>query len=166
MDPALGRILLDDLRPAHVDRPFRKLRSSPELSPATVKRIHATLNSALNRAVKQRLLMSNPAAHVELESAQRPELNIWSPEQLGRFLETAATDRLGALTGLRRGEAAGLRWEDVDLATGLLHVRQQIVQLGYEVEVGLPKTSRGVRTVALAERTVLELREHRARQRA
>ena len=70
-----------------------------------------------------------------------------------------------ALTGLRRGEAAGLRWEDVDLATGLLHVRQQLVQLGYAVEVGLPKTSKGVRTVALAERTLLELQEHRAQQR-
>lgn len=69
------------------------------------------------------------------------------------------------LTGLRRGEALGLRWADVDLDEGVLHVRQQVVAVGTEVRIGPPKTKAGERTVALSEATVAMLREHQARQR-
>ena len=144
-----------------------------EAGPQTVRRVHATLRSALNAAVKQRRLPYNPAVHVELPSAQRPKVRPWEPEELGAFLDSIGGDRLGAIyevmamTGLRRGEACGLRWIDLDLERRVLHVRQQIVQLGHKTLVGPPKTSSGEhRRVDLDDRTVGTLMAHRFAQDA
>ncbi len=95
---------------------------------------------------------------------------VWRPDQLGTFLDTAAGDRLYALfhliayRGLRRGEAAGVEWEDVDLDGGVLAVRRQRVQLGWEVIEDAPKSEAGERTVALDSGTVAALRAHRRAQ--
>lgn len=71
------------------------------------------------------------------------------------------------MTGLRRGEACGLRWVDVDLQRGALWVRQQVVQLGHELVVGPPKTASGEdRRVDLDEQTVGTLLAHRLAQDA
>lgn len=76
-------------------------------------------------------------------------------------------DRLHALwvliatTGMRRGEAIGPRWKDVDLDKGRLSVVQTITQTRSKVTVGEPKTSRGRRSIALDAATVGVLREHR-----
>ena len=83
-----------------------------------------------------------------------------------------ATDRLAlmwwliALRGLRRGEAAGLRWADVDLDAGLATIEQQRIANGHLVTVGPPKTAASRRLIALDRHTVRLLREHRRRQQA
>ncbi len=71
-----------------------------------------------------------------------------------------------ALRGLRRGEAAGLRWSDVDLDAGTLTVAQQRIAYGRTVHVGSPKTAASRRTIALDRVTVRLLRGHRRRQQA
>jgi len=175
--PYLGHLRLADLRTVDIERMYAAIakgnagRERP-VGPATMRRIHATLQSALNTAVKRRVLAFNPAAHVELAAAPRPRVTVWSPEQVGAFLDHTEGDRLSAMyhviatMGLRRGEAVGVRWQDVDLARGTLHVEQQVVQLGYATAVGLPKTKSGVRVVSLDEQTVEALRTHRAEQSA
>ena len=145
--------------------------------------------SALNATAKRRLIPFNPAAFVELASGRRrkavlwtderieewrrtgtrPKVAVWTPEQTGAFLDHASTDRLYALyhlvtfRGLRRGEAAGLPWAEVDLAGRSLSVTQQIVQLGYRTESAPPKGDSS-RRVALDEDCVTALRAHKARQ--
>jgi len=118
------------------------------MSPATLRRYHATLSGALNAAVKEQRLASNPCRHVELPSAPRPRVTPWSPTQLGAFLDHASADRLAALyelmalTGCRRGEALGLRWSDVDLDRGVLLVRRQLLDGGAgQPTFGPPKTA-------------------------
>ena len=54
-----------------------------------------------------------------------------------------------ATTGMRRGEALGLRWSDVDLDAGRLRVVQTIIQMRSKVTIGEPKTARGRRPIAL-----------------
>jgi integrase len=84
-------------------------------SAATVRRVHATVRSALNTAVKRRLIPWNPALHVELPAAQRTPTIVWTGEQMAHFLDSNVDGRLYALwhvialIGLRRGEALGLR---------------------------------------------------------
>lgn len=107
------------------------------------------------------------------ELAVRPSpVMVWRPDQLGAFLDTATGDRLYALfhlvayRGLRRGEAAGVEWEDVDLDGGVLAVRRQRVQLGWEVIEADPKSEAGGRSVALDAGCVAALRVHRRTQLA
>lgn len=94
---------------------------------------------------------------VALPKTARPKVQPWEPTELGRFIDCAAGDRLGVLfevmaaSGLRRGEACGLRWAD-DLERGRLVVRQQVVVIGHELRFGPPKTASGdARVVDLDE---------------
>ncbi|GAA2791498.1 tyrosine-type recombinase/integrase [Saccharopolyspora taberi] len=168
--------------------PFRRTTG-----PATQQRIRATLRAALNDAIAQQLITFNPASHVELEPGKRPKalvwtprrveqwqqtgekpspVMVWTPEQAGWFLDHVAADRLYAMyhliafRGLRRGEACGVRWTDVDLDAGTLTVATQLVQDGWSVVESDPKTASGARVIALDTETINVLRTHRARQLA
>src|SRR5215207_8029778 len=97
------------------------------------------------------------------------EMNAYREPFLERFLDATRADRLhgcwvvAAMTGLRRGELLGLRWDDVDLDGQVLSVKRSRVAAGYAVSEGTPKSGRG-RTVALDPETVAVLRRHRAHQ--
>ncbi|MGB8381794.1 MAG: site-specific integrase, partial [Dermatophilaceae bacterium] len=173
--PHLGRVRLLDLRAHHLDRMYAAIttgKSGRPLSPSTIRRIHGVLRSALNTAVKRRLIPYNPADHIELapENPQRPKE--WTATECQRFLTVCADDRLIALyhlmivTGMRRGEAVGLRWEDVDLDGEYLQVVQQITDVNGRSVLGTPKSRKGDRLVQLDGDTVAVLRRHRDRQDA
>ncbi|MFC4014948.1 hypothetical protein ACFOY2_47545 [Nonomuraea purpurea] len=95
---------------------------------------------------------------------------VWTPAQTRLFLEEARRHRLFALhqlialRGLRRGEACGLRWKEVDLNDRTLTVNWQLVQLAWQVHEGTPKTDASVRTIALDTDTAQVLRAHRQQQ--
>jgi integrase len=69
-----------------------------------------------------------------------------------------------ALRGLRRGEAAGLRWIDVDLDEKVIMINQQCITFGHTTTVGPPKTAASRRTIALDRTSVKVLRAHRQLQ--
>ncbi len=159
---------------------------------STQHRILATLRKALNDAIlRDKILHHNEALLVELPSAKRPRalvwtdqrvtswrrsgvvpgpVMVWTPTQTGTFLDHTATDPLYALyhlvvfTGLRRGEACGVHWDDLDLAGRSLTVRWQVVQHGWATMVDTPKTDDSQATIALDQETVRVLRAHRTRQ--
>jgi len=88
------------------------------------------------------------------ERGERPVVAVWTVQQLSTFRSQAADDRLSAmwwliaLRGLRRGEAAGLRWCDIDLDAGTLTIEQQRIAFGRTVHVGPPKTAASRRTLS------------------
>lgn len=143
------------------------------LSEKTVHNVHLTLHRALKDAVKDKLIVSNPAdsAH-KLPTSSRPQIKSWNTDELRVFLGRAAGERLfplfrlAAYTGMRRGELAGLRWREVDLDAGTVTVSRQRVKTGDGVGVGRPKTKRGERTLDVDPETVRVLREHRKAQLA
>ncbi|MFI0487080.1 tyrosine-type recombinase/integrase [Actinomadura sp. 9N215] len=103
--------------------------------------------------------------------APRPsKVMVWTPALTKRFLDRARQHRLYALyhliafRGLRRGEACGLRWADVDLTGGTATIRWQITQIGRETFHGKPKTDAGEASIDLDSTTIKELRAHKARQ--
>ena len=165
--PALGSVQLQKLSPAQINALYAKLgrsgkRNGQGLTALSVRHVHAVLHRSLKDAVRWGELARNPAdlADPPRVAAHGHELRTWSAEQLAAFLNSQRDDRLYALwhtlamTGLRRGEALGLRWEDVDLEAGRLAVRRALVPSGREVVVSEPKTARGRRVVALDPETV------------
>jgi integrase len=172
--PHLGDVALVELRSHHIEVMYQHMADDDALARrvghATMTRVHATLMSAMSTAVRRGLIDRNPAATVELPPPCRPQLGVWTPDQLAEFLGGIVDDEyyplylLLALCGLRRGEAVGLRWQDVDLEAGTLRVRQQHVAVAGDVYVGEPKSKAGHRLVALDIATVRLLHCHHASQ--
>lgn len=150
------------------------------LSPRTVAYVHTILHRAFRDAVRWNLIVRNPADQADPPRArpsERVRARTWTGAEIARFLEATKDSRyaplwrLIATTGMRRGEALGLGWDDVDLAAARLSVNRTLVQVGdyRSAETGIgwgtPKTARGRRAISLDPATVTALRAHRARQR-
>jgi integrase len=175
--PHLGDVPLRDLTPKMIAELYQQLLNTPgrdshraQLSKRTVAYTARVLRSALTDAVKQGAIPRNPAEAVDPPKPDEREMRYWTPEQARSFLESVTGDRMEALlrlllaTGLRRGEALGIKWPDIDLDAGKLSVRRTLVAVGYRIEWSTPKTKRSNRTVDLDVGTIAALRRHRARQ--
>jgi integrase len=167
--PHLGTVPLDELTAEHIDTMYRRIGAGDHgrvLSDATLRRVHATLMSALNTAVRRGLLDRNPAATVELPRRSHTNMSVWTAEQFAAFMDAIVEDPLYplylllGLFGLRRGEGCGLRWADVDLDNGCLNIRQQLVVVHGRPILGEPKSASGHRRVDLDAATVELLRGH------
>ncbi|HEY5472589.1 MAG TPA: tyrosine-type recombinase/integrase, partial [Candidatus Limnocylindrales bacterium] len=177
--PHIGSVKLQKLSGSQVNALYAKLAETGRkdgksgLSPMTIHHVHACLHKACKDAVRWGHISRNP-----LDAADPPrkkgdgskEMQTWSKEQLRAFLEAMAGERLYALwhtiamTGMRRGEAIGLRWSDVDLENARLSVRRALIPINREVVVSEPKTAKGRRVVALDPGTVEVLKGQAARQ--
>lgn len=109
--------------------------------------------------------------HIWATLPRPSKVMVWTPEQTGVFLDRAARHRLyglfylAAFAGLRRGEACGVEWVDLDLDAGTLAIRVQRVAVTYsDVEDSAPKTDSSEDTIPLDESTVKVLRSWRAAQ--
>jgi integrase len=175
--PALGGVPLRDLRADHFERLYDDLerrggRRGTGLSPKTVANLHGILNSALKSAVIRGLLITNPLARLEHPPrVERVRMSWWTVEQLGTFLTHVEGDRiyaawlLFATTGMRRGEVAGLAWDDVDLDRATVTVSWQLGLVDNRPTFKpRSKTDAGRRRMSLDPHTVAVLREHRRRQ--
>ena len=118
----------------------------------------------------RRELAHNVAATIKKVERQRQEMDTYTPEEIGKVLRTADKDRDGhlwwlALSGLRRAEIAGLRWDDIDFDGGTLTIARNRVQVGAKtvVENG-PKTAASRRTLPIDDSLMAVLRRARAAQ--
>jgi len=162
--PTLGTTPLHRLSTRAIEDAYRHLMTDARLSAATVERVHATLHACLEWALGHGLIDRNPATRVELprNTTQRPDG--WSIDQARAFLVFVQDDPLEALWrllllhGLRRGEALGLRWFDLDYPTATLHIRRQLTLVAGKPRWEQPKTSNGIRDIQLDVKTLLALR--------
>jgi integrase len=184
LQPAHVQAMLTAISRAAADR-------DRPLAASTLARIHATLRAALNAAIRAGHLPANPASRTELpgparrpraviwttariadwqQTGRRPAVAVWTPAQTAAFLNSARDDRLYALwhlialRGLRRGEAAGLRWRDIDLDTATILICQQLQQYAGHLALSRPKTASSERAVVLDHTTTGVMRRHRAAQ--
>jgi integrase len=166
----LGAVPLGELSGPQLTIVYCKLLDAG-LSERTVRYVHTTAHRALRDAVRWHLVPRNVADDADAPRQPTAQPKAWTPAQVATFLKVATDDRwaalwrLAATTGLRRGELAGLRWDDLDLARGSLTVnRATVVAAGKAVE-SEPKTARGRRRMALDPHTVEQLKAWRKRQR-
>jgi integrase len=162
-----GALPLDRLPPSDIEALLLAKRDAG-LAEWTVRAIYTVVRQALETAVRDGLLRRNPAAAVKRPTVKRSEARYLTPGEAGQLLEAAKGDRLYPLlvlllgSGLRRGEALGLHWRDVDLAAGHVWVRWSLVRIGGRLVFAVPKTERSRRFVSLPSPVIETLRQHRA----
>lgn len=139
---------------------------------ATQHRIYAALRVFLNFQWKRRhVIPFNPVYAVELEPETRDRPLVWTPQQIARFLEFTADDRLACLwrlvvlRGFRRGEICALADGDVDTGRAAVTVCAALVQVGGKLVWGRPKSRAGERAVGLDAGSVAAVKAHRARRK-
>ncbi|MEV0480667.1 site-specific integrase [Streptomyces sp. NPDC050508] len=141
-------------------------------SDRTVRFLLVLLRSALQHAVREDDLPRNVARNVEMSMGTQREIEPLSAEEGRQLLAAArgegiwAVYKLAIRLGLRHGEVLGLRWKDVDLHDGVIHMRQSLQRVSGELTVSATKTRRSTRRVALPGESVTALRARRAQQRA
>jgi integrase len=170
--PALGGIRLAKLSPADLQRLYAD-RLASGLGPTSVSHLHFVLHRALHQAMRWELVNRNVSEMVDPPRRKTPEAKTWDAKQaaavltVGEQTPLAALWRLALLTGMRRGELLGLKWDDLDLDKRTLAVRRTLSRgKGGTWELGQPKTTSGRRSITLPDSCVATLRKHRAAQNA
>jgi len=165
INPALGSKRLSKLSALDIDRLYSRL-TKQGLAPATVRQVHAILRASLNQAMRWGLVGRNVAKLATPPSQPQREQHPPSNDDV-RALLVAASDidplfglyaRLVAATGVRRSEACGVRWSDVDFDRGTVRIERS-----YQVLPGAtgdrPTKTRSARTINLDPETVDALRD-------
>ena len=166
--PMLGHLRLTAIRREDIHR-FQNALADKGLSSSTVAKLRQVVSGALTEAYKSDLIISNPVTKADVPEREDKEFDIPSVEDVQKLLADIPRDRyhaaitLAAFTGMRPGEVCGLRWIDVDLAEGIVHVRKTVVTNTDPISLGSPKSKTSVRDIPIDEATALELVAHRDR---
>lgn len=153
MRESLGSIPVDQLTHSDIGAWFTAL----PLAAGSKKNAHALLSAALKRAVAGGVIPTNPAAGIRAprEFSKRQPIFL-TPAQIHMILERAPARAklflsLLAASGLRYGEAAALRWQDIDMRgeRAVVHVRRSLRYQPGGAVIAPPKTRAGVRSVTL-----------------
>lgn len=175
--PALGSVPLQKLTPGHLNRLYAALleggsRKGGGLSAKTVRNVHGAISKLLADAADEGLVGRNVGATAKPPKPRKngaSEIRFWTSEELAAFLKHVGDDHfyplwhLASMTGMRRGELLGLRWQDLDLETRRCSIRQTVISVAYEIEITTPKSHRA-RVIDLDSRTVELLHAHKQRQ--
>lgn len=149
--PTIGRHKLSKLKPKHISAFLAELISAGHSR--TAQLCFVLLRAALKAAVLAGKISVNPCDQIEPPRHRRADPRWWTPEELHAFAKSsqnrpyALTWQLALCCGLRRGELAGLRWSDVDLTTGVLHIRNQRQRVGGRLIDAPPKSASGRRDI-------------------
>ena len=179
--PAIGDIPLNKLTTRDLQKLYNDLQSNgrlrkvqkkekPGLSNSTVRGIHTMLHNALDRAVKEKLILSNPTENCIIPKIEKQEMKILHPDHISAYLNAA--ERRNALpmfylelvSGLRKGELVALQWSDLDEANCTISVSKQA---SWDTEGNLilsqPKTGNSIREVSIPQDAVELLKQEHAK---
>ena len=175
--PEIGKIPLNKLSQNDLQQFYGRLKKNGRkrlteqygagLSDRMVRMCHAVCRSALERAVRDDLLRTNPAIGCKLPPKKAKEMQVLDREELQKFLIQAQADGyyelflLDLCTGLRRGELIALQWDDLNFETGVLTVNKQAYTVNGELQIIPPKTKASVRKLVLSPAVLAVLREYR-----
>jgi integrase len=153
--PELGERLIKDVRESDCEAVMLAMVAAGR-SGAHRRLIHTAMASLFGTAVRERLITVSPMAHVARPSAGKSKAVAVSPEQIHALAANLHSSQMlvhvvpfMALTGTRRGEALGVRWEDVDEEAGVIHLRFQVNRDSSGLDLRSLKTDGSERDIAL-----------------
>ncbi len=164
--PEIGNISLLGLKPDHVRRMIANW-DKRGMGTRSQQIGRDVISAALRDAMKLEYIHRNVARLVDKPKHTPKERTIWTPQEAKIFLEAMKEHRFYGLFliffyyGVRRGEASGLRWMDVDFDRDIIHLRQQVYLVGHKTKIGALKTQESrrrldmtpaIKEVLLAER--------------
>lgn len=182
--PVLGNVILSDLSVRQLQMFYNYKLEEEHLTPKTIANMNIYLHRALEFAVGEGLIASNPASAVNLPKQKRPQIEILTRDEQAALVRASYLHRYGVfvrlvlVTGLRLGELLGLQWQDIDLRTKMLHVRRTLNRLpitglsedyrGPRTQIVLqePKTENSLRTIPLIPEALQDLFRWKAVQEA
>ncbi len=132
-----------------------RLDGKGAISPASLKQYKNIINQALNEAVKNDLIPSNPCQFVELPRIEKYQSSYYNGEQLKQLFCAIENDilapliKITALYGLRRSEVLGIKWDSIDFASRRLTIRHTVAKVTDRVEKDKTKTASSRRSFAL-----------------
>ena len=165
--PFIGGKQISSLTTADMQKFYNKIKKEGRvrehpihgkaLADSMVRGVHMMLHEALDTAVKERLIAKNPTNGTTVPKCNYPEKQILGDNQLETFLEAIKGHEywcdffyVEVMTGLRRGEICGLRWQDINFEENKLQVKRSVsVKKGGGVSIGETKTETGVRCIQM-----------------
>lgn len=165
----IAAVRLDRLEALHL-ADFLAGLAREKIGEPTRAKIYRTLRAALGSATaKQHGLRRNPMLDVDpVAEPKRGDVRPATQAEVERLVAAAANERLGSLfvvlvaTGLRAGEAYALRWDAVDFAARVIHVRSTLSEIAGKRALKRPKTAGAARVVALGDIALGAFRRRRA----
>ena len=175
--PEIGNIPLNKLTQNDLQQFYTRLKKNGRktlterygegLSDRMVRMCHATCRTALEKAVQDGLIRTNPAIGCKLPPKRAREMQVLDRDELQRFFIQAQAEGyyelflLDLATGLRWGELMALQWDDLDFESGVLNVNKQVYQVNGELQFSELKTKNSIRKIVLPPSVVEVLKEYK-----
>lgn len=172
-----NEVLLQKLQPSDLQKYYNYLLENGRadgkggLSANTVHKHHANIHKALDYALKMQLVVRNVADAVPLPQKQKYIGNYYTGEQIKILIEVVKntpieTPVIITITlGLRRGEALGLKWNNINLNEGILRISESRVRFGKGAITKKPKNESSIRTMPIPEFLIKYLKQLNVRQK-
>lgn len=176
--PKIGGWKLEEITTGKLDKYIAELLTNGKvrddgenkgLSNEVVRKIHALIQKALDRAVLDGRIQGNPAKNCKTPSKHNQKVEILTKEEMKRLLIQAKQDDcfelllLDITTGLRRGELLGLKWEDINFDTNELRVQREAVLIKGKLAITALKSKASYRTLLLPSNIAGMLQNYKTR---
>lgn len=131
--PVIGYISLKNLNSEHIEQWLKYISKS--LAASSIKVVFQVLKGCLNAAIEKKILVVNPCSRVSTPKIAINNITSLSKgeefqlQKYSKLHQNGLPILLSLQSGLRIGEICGLKWEDIDFSTNLLHVRRTVQRL-------------------------------------